>query len=439
MPSKSHSTNHGLNRFILGFFLFMVLQLLAGCRGNLPNEVTVRNAGPQVLCPRSHQGLIYRTSNSATLAKFSSCYDYGFQELQQKGLIGKKIQWLRYADPDSLENFLSQASQMLSDNRMVALEWIKLLMNKKKYNQALIQLDRLEVEVNHPLRLLVEAHTGVFSVGSDLTKLPASYRHALQNIQSVQSLVKTNPERNFSLQRIDISAEGTRNAEPSITISNDGQTIWAVWIDDSGPISSERSSWRLRSARSLNGGVDWENDEFSPYPEETQSFHFDPMTSYDAVNNIMYSAGLTVNYSLPDDPSSATYYVYRWLLDTNTIEGPFRHFERRDKGWMVNDQNGRIWASYLSGGIEISDDGGESFTNLGITESTDTVSPQPRVDNNNCIHIIYGNDLFKCNNLGSISPVSSLPVTSLDFIEILDLLPGSFNAIPMTLMAIHPN
>ncbi|MGJ8664641.1 MAG: sialidase family protein, partial [Marinicella sp.] len=187
---------------------------------------------------------------------------------------------------------------------------------------------------------------------------------------------------------------------------------------------------------SEDGGETWHNDDFSISPELKEVYHFDPMTAYDPVNGKMYAGALTTNFSGPDFKNI---YIKSWDLNTDTHNGPFIQPINTDKVWMTTDNKGGL---YMAEGLFkeyflYSNDFGVSFepVNTGVSGQ---ISPYPEVDDSGCLHIIDYNGYKRCDGLGGFEAVDA-PNTSLELFDMGDYLPGEFRALPLRLIAFHPN
>ncbi|WP_395377823.1 sialidase family protein [Marinicella sp. W31] len=395
------------------------------------------NLGPLALkCPQSHFGLAFRKSGKP-LDTFSNCYNTDIQTLDAQGLLLSKVHWLKLkSGAASADVFLQEAINALGHRAELNLARAKLLISMQNWQAAQKQLDLAKIAPNHYLRLLVEPRTGMFSPQTDFSKLPAIYQYQLSNQVAPRAQITTRGLSQFDMQRVDDANVGVLGGETSMKVSADGQNLWLTWTDSSADFNGE-NRWRLRSARSTDGGQSWLNEPFSPNPEVVDLFHFDPMTAYDSINDIMFAGGMTLSFN---DSTQNSFYFYEWNLNNNNIAGPFRHFfQSLDKGWAAVDDNGRLWFAENQNFPRFSDDGGQNFSLVPLQNGYTEYAPQPIVDNNNCVHIMDILGYLRCDGQGGFDVIRDTSLTSISFFDMGTYLPGTFRAVPLTLMAVHPN
>ena len=393
--------------------------------------------GPVALtCPQNHFGRVFRKSGKP-LDAFSSCYDTDIHTLDARGLILSKAHWLKFkSGAATADTFLQDAISTLGQRTELSLARAKFLISMQDWHAAQRQLDLANVKPNHYLRLLVEPRTGVFSAETDFSKLPAVNQYDLANETPPRAHIKFNRFSQFTLQRVDNATAGVLGGETSMKVSADGQKIWLSWIDSSADFNGE-NRWRLRSARSSDGGQSWVNEPLNPNPQVVDVFHFDPMTAYDSNNDILYAGGMTVSFN---DSTKNSFYFYQWNPNNDTISGPLQHFvSSLDKGWASVDDNGRLWMTENQSLPRFSDNGGQNFNLATVQNSYSAYAPQPIVDNNNCVHIMDILGYLRCDGQGGFDLLRDTSLTSISFFNMGEHLPGTFRAVPLTLMATHPN
>ena len=411
------------------------LLMLSACN-HTPNN-NVLTVGPRTVhCPEEHFGQSFRKSG-LPLDYFASCYWGDVQTVDARGLVLSKAHWLNLkSGPAEADAFLQEAIAILGSRPELHLARVEFLITMREWGIAQQQLDLAEVKPNHYLRLWVEPRTGRYSPDTDLSKLAAVYQYQLQNEVAPRAQITTSGFGGFDLKRIDNANPGILGGETSFKVSANGQNLWLTWTDSSASFNDE-NRWRLRSARSTDGGNSWINESFSPNPHIQDIFHFDPMTAYDAHNNILYAGGMTISFT---DSARNSFYFYEWDINNNSINGPFQHFvQSLDKGWATVDNNGRLWFTENRNTPRFSDDGGRNFNSAVIQGGSSAFTPQPRVDANNCVHIMDISAYYRCDGQGSFNLIRNTALSSIPgFLMGFDI-PGTFRALPLTLMAIHPN
>ncbi|MGJ8664024.1 MAG: sialidase family protein [Marinicella sp.] len=237
----------------------------------------------------------------------------------------------------------------------------------------------------------------------------------------------------FHHQQISQSDREVLNGEPTISVSNDEKYVWISWIDGSA-FSEGSVYWRIKSARSVDWGNTWIYDEIAVPSATDQSYYFDPVSTYDADNNMMYMHGMEKNFSrIPREQV----YIFQWDLNSNELNGPQIYSDQyHDKGWIEIDHEKNLWL-VEHGGLKRSSGFGLPFNSINTNLSFD-YSPSIKFDENGCIYIVTTKNLYKCledssNNqlrIASRDDFSSLTLDNLG-----DYLPGTFRSLPLVSMA----
>ncbi|MFK8013632.1 MAG: hypothetical protein AB8B80_16455 [Marinicellaceae bacterium] len=432
-------------RIILFIGLTITVSALIGC-ANLKsteinseyNKVASGVAGPWQLCPDDSQ-LSYFRKSGRELNSYADCFAGNVGQLLKQNKMQAYIRWLTMKGELHLaEEKLLIAVNLSADKDQWFKKLIELNVNQNNWNQALHYLKQSQLDINDHLRLVVEARTGQFSDSIDFNRVPAIFQASSYYSEgsTKQAKVNTVNGSGFELTRVDNAKSGVLAGESSMVASQDGQKVWLLWTDSSGPIegSTEFNIWKLRSARSIDGGRTWLNDDFSINPENQFTFHFDPMTAYDPINDLMYAGGLTTEFS---QTFFSSYYLKRWDLGTGIIEGPFQTEANLDKDWLAANQSGDIFMvdGLTNPNMKVSMNQGESFQD--VFHGGGFLFPQPEFDLNDCLHIIDFRDFVRCDGQGSFETVVA-PTTSFG-LNLDTVLPGNFRAIATRLIGFHPN
>jgi|GEM_PF-6292546 len=399
-----------------------------------------KGIGPVQLCPNDSQ-LGYFRKSGRVLDTFDSCFTEGVEQLLKQNKMKAYVRWLTMSKQYELaEQKLLEATSFDVYTDQWYTELVKLNVKQGRWDQALQYLEKTEIDKDDHLRLVVEARTGQYSDGIDFNRVPAIFQESTyqETGQAKQAAIVSNQGLGFNLTRVDDAAPGVLAGETSLVASEDGQNVWLLWTDSSGPADMINGvpHWRLRSAQTTDGGDNWLNDDFSIHPEIDEMYHFDPMTAYDPVNGIMYAGGLTTQFV---SPFATSYYLKRWNLNTGLVSGPYETLVTSiDKDLLTVSQTGDVVMVDGIGNpnMRISSDEGQTFQD--VFHGGDFLSPQPEFDLNDCLHIIGFLNYVRCDGQGGFESVVA-PNTSLHLFDMDMYLPGSFRAIPLRLIGFHPN
>jgi hypothetical protein len=424
-------TKHMINKtFKLG--LFCLFFTLIACINSHQQISQKAQAGPIANCPTDNQNKIFKKVKRDSLVKFYHCYDFPIEYLIANDLVIAKSIWLKnYQGYESSKDFLIQAVSNGANDREIHLKLAEYFYKNKNWLEAKQQIDLAELEVNHPLRLIIEYHLGDFSAGTDLNLLPYIYKS-----NDIKQAVVSQQGNSFNLQRVSDANTDFINGEPSMATSADGEKIWLLWTD-SGQDTDDLPGfyyWTIKSIQSTDGGLTWNNFNMNTYPGKIDIFHFDPMTTYDEINQIFYAGGMVKafdeNWGSTDDDAM---FLYRWKPIDNSSAGPFKTFERSpDKGWITTNSEGEIFLAHHYG-VDKSIDQGETFTRM-ITESS--IAPQPRINNDDCLIITDYNKTIRCGT-------TDLEILPYNFSSIFangdNYIPGTFRVFSFAQNAIQNN
>lgn len=394
--------------------------------------------GPLMICPDDYQ-LGYFRKSGRKIDSYNTCYNESVSDLLESNKLKAFVRMLTMTGQFELaEQVLLEAADI--DTNTWYVELVKINVRQKKWDRAQYYLNQTHVDKDEHLRLVVESRTNQFSNGINFSRVPAIFEASTYHIKGAvkQAEIKSTQGSGFELMRVDDAMPGVLAGETSLSVSEDGQNIWLLWTDSSGPVDVATGVpfWRLRSAQTTDGGSSWLNDDFSIHPEVDEKFHFDPMTAYDPVNKVMYAGGLTNQFTPPNDTS---YYLKRWDLNTNLVSGPYETFVSSiDKDWLAVSQTGDVVMveGFNNQNLRVSVDQGETFQDM--FHGGQFFSPQPEFDSNDCLHIIGFLDFVRCDGQGGFESVVA-PNTSLHLFDMDTYLPGSFRSIPLRLIAFHPN
>jgi hypothetical protein len=427
----SEILNAGVFRKLILLWLVFTLVACQSTQSNLLKEST----GPLAYCPDDNHLSFFKKSGRP-LDSYYMCYQKGLKQLIANDELLGYIRLLELnGNTDKAEAILLEANQISNDQKF--LRNLGILKQKQGlWDEAAYYFKLAGVDYDDPLWINTAIRSDAYR--SQVQKDQVPYVYSKQNISDHQRAnVKDNSNVNFTMTRVDDAEPGVLAGETSIISSKDGKNIWVVWTDSSGDYSPIylTNSWKLRAARSTDGGQAWVNDDFSILPEVTSVFHYDPMTAYDSVNEIIYAGGIMVDTNYSEN----SFYVKKWNLETDMIEVT-RRSGLYDKFLMtVNDEK-----LYLVEGLErsyylVSDDFGASFSEIEWNEELGGfTSPQPIFDHEGCMYVVGYSNFLKCDDNGDLKKVNA-PTTSLTLFNMDFYLPGAFRSIPLRLIGFHPS
>ena len=398
-----------------------------------PTKIT---AGPLIACPNENEIKILKKLSKPSLKSLAHCYDYSLRYLSNNNLILRKSKWLSHFDStNSAKQFLIEALDTLGSQKQLHLELANIYVSERNWLAANEQINLAEVAVNEKIRLLIEGNIGIYSEGTDKNLLPYILRS--QEIKHAQII--NNQSSNFNLHRVSNGDVNTINGEPSMTTSSNGQNIWLVWTDSGTPTQISGDDfywWKLKSTQSTDGGETWSTVNIDSLPNTVERFHFDPMTTYDETNNILYAGGSLVGYDGFPGSSNVddSMFLYKWQLDNDSVSGPFKTFVTTpDKSWITAASDGKLYMAHRYG-IDVSTDNGENFSRI-LNESF--FAAHPRVKDGDCLIVTDIEKIVTCDN-------GELVVHNINFNSITanmggDLVPGTFRVFPFVQNAIHNN
>ncbi len=415
----------------------LLMALVSGCTTRQAAKyITQPSVGPMLKCPQNHQLSLYKRSMKP-LDAYQHCFSEDVQTLVEGERLLSKVKWLSLQQRDEeAVSLLKSALKHESDRTTIHRQLAQLYGNQKNWQAARYHLNQAQIPINDPFRISIEIKSGDLSPGTDYSLLPQNYKNYQRGVKPLRATVLEDLSTTFELTRVDQAAPGVLAGETSLRVSNDGQNILVAWTDSSADgIEVTDQLWRLQSATSTDGGETWENQSISAMPDVPDIFHFDPMTAYDPMNQLMYAGGMTTSYITPGVHS---FYVYRWDYENNTLAGPFVFPGLVDKGWMAVAEGGELWmVSGLGTPMKVSTDFGENFTDVpAVTEVL--FSPYP-VYHEGCLYVIDSDQFFQCDsdNNGMLAVTAPFPSFH-DFIPD-SMIPGTFRSIAVRLLAFQPD
>ncbi|MCF6300765.1 MAG: hypothetical protein L3J52_06565, partial [Proteobacteria bacterium] len=297
------------------------------------------------------------------LAANVHCFNDDITVLIKNNQLLSKAHWLLLKkDFIGAEDLLREGILFTDQPFDFQIKLAQLLVKQKSWHSAKLVIDQAGVEVNEPLRILIEMNLGEFTAGTDLKLLPQTYKNYLQGSSALRADVFYDNSTYFALSRVDVAKPGVLAGESTMRVSDDGNNIVVGWTDSSVETVDSSPIWRLQSAHSKDGGATWSHHSISPDSQILDMYYFDPMTAYDPINNLMYSGGMTLSFTTPNLES---YYVYRWDLDTDIQDGPYVfNGDFFDKGWLAVDDQSNLWMAAGVGGLKSSSDFGETFADV---------------------------------------------------------------------------
>ncbi len=416
---------------------FVLLASVCGCTYQQTNDhITKNSVGPRLLCPQDHQLSYYKRSMQA-LDGYQHCFSADIKTLMAENRLESQVKWLSLQNRgQEAVSLLKAALQYETDGTSIHQQLARLYVNQAQWQAAKHHLDHTDIPVNDPFRISIETRLGELSSGTDLSLLPQNFKNYQMGVKPLRAVVLDDHSTAFELMRVDQAEPGVLAGETSLKVSNDGQHILVSWTDSSAEgVEVTDQLWRLQSATSADGGESWQHHPISAMPDVPDTFHFDPMTAHDPINQLMYAGGMTTSYITAGVNS---YYLYRWDYINQQYDGPFVFPGEVDKGWMTVGAGGALWmVSGLGTAQKLSTDFGENFTDVRAIDEV-MFSPYP-VYHEGCLYVIDTDQFFQCDEnktamTAVAAPHSSYPVFIQD-----DHIPGTFRSIALRLLAFQPD
>jgi hypothetical protein len=392
--------------------------LLTACDQQTPTQPDSQAFGPQQCAKNVNSSLIKRFKSSS-LHKLESCFDVPMSEVVERDWVLLKAQWIsRYQGRNQAKQYLLEVINQGFKQPEVHHRLAEIYFLEQDYLAAQDHATLAGLPPDHLLPVTIDYHLNGIHPFTHTDSLPALYTTPKPYMASIRQ-----GNVGFQLTRVSDGNPAVINGEPSMTTSADGQHMWLLWTDSgvSEAADPDYYYWRIKSARSSDGGLTWNETTINPLPQTINRFHFDPMTTFSLQDDQIVAGGMIIGFDTMTDNAS---YVYRWNLGTDQINGP--HFTpfvntNPDKGWLATNQAGHVFHAHNQG-IDLSTDQGVSFSRL---FNDFAYAPHPRMDHADCLIVTDHDGLSRsCNNNDYQQHPHNF--SSLLKVQSYDLVPGTF-------------
>ena len=415
--------------------------ILLGCA----NQKHQARLGPVDLCTTPKTDSFYK-KNKMRLDQWSNCFDEPVAVLKKKGLIIDKARWLesKYGVDASiafLEGAFSQSE--ISEHVELINQLINLSLKKEDWKKLYFYSEMAIDSRGKYYNLVAKKKLGLNLTEQEYEKLPHILKSPANSIRRA-SVNRVN-DTLFSLKKVNSdSTENVFNGEPSLIVDSSGENMVLSWMYADG-VATEVGTvpFHLRTYLSEDGGDTWSQFNSTPLFDQPDTQYFDPLGVWDEARNSIYFGGLMLDYTLfiPPRSSWGGEFFYDWDLENNTISGPYLPddiYSFKDKGELAVDAAGQIWMAHHHG-VHKSNEIGQPFQS--VSDEFIRYFPIPSFDLNNCLYVISSEELKKCKNgdNSALETVRDIPYSSLDLINMYDYLPGTFRAVPITILQFSAN